>query len=583
MARLVAALILFGLCASAQTITPQNAAQVQVAWTYHHGENPPTRPAGNRLSFNATPVLAEGKLFIITPKGSAIALDPFTGKQLWKTARQGEARRSWGAAYSKGRLFFGTPDGKLLCLLARNGELLWETDLRAGLAPGHLSQNMPPTIFGDLVITGGELPEGTPQGPEGQIRAWRQSDGKLAWTFHTLPQDGEAGAETWAPGSRVGRTGVNVWGQCAASEADGVLYCPTGSPSFDFYGGDRKGANLYANSVVALDGKTGKLRWHRQLVHHDLWDYDLPAKPILLEVMQNKKPVPALVQVTKMGFVWFLDRRTGEPLFGAIEKPVPPSTAPGEEAWPTQPFPVKPQPLARIAFAEEDLNTLTPEWAKECRQLWESTGNSGIFAPWSKEKNTLMLPGTLGGGTWSGAGFDPARRLIFVNSNELGIVGKLTEKNGVWQRPSPGTHPRFATKDMVPCTLPPWNTLNAIDIDTGDVRWRVPLGELPQAKALGFANTGAYGLGGALALPGGVVFIGGTSDNTFRAFDAATGATLWQQPLAASVYATPSTYKDPKGREFVVVAAGGGGFFPGPLGDELIAFALPVSSLPAKP
>ncbi len=555
----------------AQQITPANVSKLEVAWRYQHGENPPQRPTNNRLSFNATPVLAEGKLLIVTPKGSAIALDPFTGKQIWKVARTGEARRSWGAAYSKGRLFFGTPDGKLICLLARNGEKLWEADLRAGLHPGHVSQNMPPTIFGDLVITGGEVPEGTPRGPEPLIRAWRTSDGKLAWEFHTIPRDGEPGADTWAPGSRQNRTGVNVWGQCAASEVEATLYCPTGSASYDFYGGDRIGANLYANSVLALDGRTGKLKWHRQLVHHDLWDYDLPAKPVLLNVGSR----PALVQVTKMGFIWFLDRRDGSPIFGLDERAVPESKIPGEKTWPTQPFPVRPQPLARTSLKPEDLNTLTPEWANECRGLYEQTGNAGIFEPWGKDKYTVLLPGTLGGGTWSGASHDVARHLIFVNSNELGIIGKMVEKDGYWTRVSPGKHARFATSDIVPCVAPPWNTLNAIDTNTGEIRWRVPLGELPQAKSKGFENTGAYGLGGSLALPAGVVFIGGTADQHFRAFDSSTGGLLWQFATKASVYATPMTYKDARGADYIAVAAGGGGFFDGPLGDELLAFRLP--------
>lgn len=573
MARFVATLILVCLACAGQRIDPQTAKQLTVAWRFAHGENPMERPSG-RLSFNATPVFAEGKLFVITPKGSAIALDPFSGRQLWKVARTGETRRSWGAAYSAGKLFYGTPDGKLICLLARNGEKLWETDLRAGQRAGHISQNMPPTIFGGLVVTGGEVPESTPQGPEGLIRAWRQSDGKLAWEFHTVPRDGEAGAETWAAGSRERRTGVNVWGQCASNEQEGVIYCPTGSASYDFYGGDRKGANLYANSVVALEGKTGKLRWHRQLVHHDIWDYDLPAKPVLFEVKRAGKSIPALAQVTKMGFVWILDRRTGEPVFGFEERTTSKSVVPGEETSPTQPFPLKPPPLSRTKFTEADLNTLTPEWASECRALYEKVGNSGIFEPWAKDRYTLILPGTLGGGTWSGAGLDVARRLIFVNSNELGNVGKMVEKDGSWMRASPGTHTRFATRDLVPCTMPPWNTLNAIDIDTGELRWRVPLGELPQARAKGFLNTGAYGLGGSLAMPGGVVFIGGAADSHFRAFNSATGAIVWDFEMKASVYATPMTYSGPKGMEYVVVAAGGGGFFFGPLGDELVAFTL---------
>jgi quinoprotein glucose dehydrogenase len=253
---------------------------------------------------------------------------------------------------------------------------------------------------------------------------------------------------------------------------------------------------------------------------------------------------------------------------------VPQSRVPGEEAWPTQPWPIAPAPLSRTRFEESDLNTLTPEWASECRALVEQSGNAGIFEPWGTTKYTIMLPGTLGGGTWSGGAYDAARRLLFVNSNELGIIGKMVERNGTWTRVSPGDHARFATKDMVPCTLPPWNTLNAIDVDTGAVRWRVPLGELPQAKAKGFSGTGAYGLGGSLSTSGGVVFIGGTADEHFRAFDATTGKEIWSQKLPASAYATPSVFRDARGRETVVVAAGGGSFFLGPMSDELIAFRL---------
>jgi quinoprotein glucose dehydrogenase len=558
----------------AESIQPTNIDRLEVAWRWSHGEKWEGRDQGRRPSFSATAVHAEGKLFIITPRATAVALDATTGKELWRVTRVGETRRSWGASYENGRLFFGTPDGKLLCLSSRDGKKLWEVDLRAGLAAGHLSQNMPPTLVSGLVITGGEVPEGTPQGPAGFIRAWRQSDGKHVWTFHTVPKDDDPAAKTWASGSRTNRTGVNVWGRCAAEASAGVVYCPTGSASYDFYGGDRKGENLYANSVVALEAKSGRLLWHKQLVHHDLWDYDLPAQPVLLDVRREGKSIPALAQVTKMGLVWFLNRRTGEAIFGEEERPFPQSRVPGEEAWPTQPWPLAPAPLSRTRFEESDLNTLTPEWASECRALVEMSGNAGIFEPWGTSKYTIMLPGTLGGGTWSGGAYDATRRLFFVNSNELGIAGKMVERNGTWTRVSPGTHARFATKDMVPCTLPPWNTLNAIDVDTGAVRWRVPLGELPQAKAKGFKGTGAYGLGGSLSTAGGVVFIGGAADEHFRAFDASSGKEIWTQKLPASAYATPMIFRDTQGRETVVVAAGGGSFFLGPISDELIAFRL---------
>ena len=575
MTRLAALLVAGALWG--QMITPATVNRLVVAWRFAHGElGPQDASTGRRPSFSATPLLAEGKLFVITPSGSAVALDPETGKVVWRYSTGLAPRRSWGASYRKGRLFFGTPDGRLLCLLARNGELLWQRNLRDGLASGHLSQNMPPFLIGDLVVTSGEVPEGVPQGPEAAIRAWRQSDGKPVWTFHTVPRDGEPGADTWAEGSRQNRTGVNVWGQCAADETEGVLYCPTGSASYDYYGGDRLGANLYSNSVLALAGKTGKLLWHKQLVHHDIWDYDLPAKPLLLDLKREGKTIPALVQVTKMGFLWFLDRRNGQAVFGEEERPAAASSVPGEKTSPTQPWPLRPPPLARTALREEDLNTLTPEWAAECRSLWEQLGATGIFAPWGTDKLTAIFPGTLGGGTWSGASFDPASRLLFVNTNELGAVGRIEKnKQGEWRRTTPNGNARFATKDGVPCQMPPWNTLNAIRVDTGEVEWRVPLGELPQAKAAGIDNTGAYGLGGSAVSAGGVVFIAGAHDGQFRAFDARTGKTLWTTKLPATAYATPLLYRGRDGREYVALAVGGGSFFSGPMADELIVWRLP--------
>lgn len=575
MAQNFAPLILLAASLAAQTITSANVQQLEVAWRFSHGELGPADPSsGRRPSFSATPILAEGKLFVITPTGSAVALDPDSGKVLWRWSSGLAPRRSWGASYAKGRLFFGTPDGHLICLLARNGELLWKRNLLDGLSPGHLSQNMPPFLIGDLVVTSGEVPEGVPQGPEAALHAWRQSDGSPAWTFHTIPQDGQPGADTWAPGSRKNRTGVNVWGQCAADEAAGILFCPTGSASYDYYGGDRHGSNLHANSVLALEGKTGRLLWAKQLVHHDIWDYDLPAKPVLLDLKRNGQTIPALVQVTKMGFLWFLDRRNGTAIFGEDERPAPASTAPGEQTWPTQPWPRKPAPLARTSFTEKDLNTLTPAWAAECRALYAQIGPSGIFAPWGTEKLTLIFPGTLGGGTWSGASFDPISRLLFVNANELGAVGKLEQnKQGEWRRTVPNGNARFATKDGVPCQLPPWNTLNAIHVDTGDTAWRVPLGELPQAKSAGIANTGAYGLGGSLALPNGLVFIAGSHDAHFRAFDSKSGKTLWQTELPATAYATPMSWTS-GGHEYIALAVGGGSFFPGPVTDQLIVWRI---------
>jgi quinoprotein glucose dehydrogenase len=596
---------------SLNQINRGNVTQLQRAWTYHTGEMALglVKPGSRVASFQSTPLVVDGVLYLSTPSNRVMAVDAETGAEIWQFDPQaGTGKRRFqshrGVAYWEGpssrgnekRILFGTFDARLIALDAATGKPCpdfgnaGEVDLQQGVAENWPRSNYgvtsPPAIYRNLVIMGAQVPEGPSKGPSGDVRAFDVRTGKLVWRFHTIPRPGEPGHDTWEGDSWQERTGVNVWSIMTVDVERGMIFLPIGSAAYDFYGADRKGKNLYANSLVALNASTGKLIWQYQMVHHDIWDYDLPAHPNLITVRHNGRTIPAVAQVTKMGLVFVLDRRTGKPLFPVKETIVQQSKVPGEATWPTQPLPVKPPALARYQpLTREEISKVTPESNKYCTELFNQVVSGGLYTPAGLDL-TLWFPGTLGGATWSGASFDPNTGYLYVNVNEIGAIGAMKPEGAgaetTYRRTSPwGAYARFWDQNEYPCQQPPWGTLNAVNLNTGEIAWRVPLGVVDELAAKGAPPTGTPNLGGSIVTAGGLVFIGGANDSRFRAFDAQTGKELWTAKLDASGHATPITFQSRKsGRQFVIIAAGGGGYFSKTYSDALVAFALPQSNHP---
>lgn len=677
-------------------ITPDNAHQLEVAWVYHSGDG----RSDNRSQIQCNPIIVGGTIYATTPALKLVALDAATGVEKWRFDPFKEQGADNAVGVNRGVVYWENESGcearilftagqGLYAVEASKGRLISEfgeagrKDLREGLgweaSQLYVLSNSPGAIYEDLLILGTRVSEGPGPSAPGHIRAYDVRDGSIQWVFHTIPQPGEFGYDTWPEDAwkRVG--GANAWSGISVDQERGWVFLPTGSPAFDFWGGDRHGSNLFGNCILALNARTGERIWHYQVVHHDLWDRDLPAAPNLVTVEHCGKRIDAVAQITKSGHVFVLNRETGEPLFPVEETPVPPSDLRGEQAWSTQPLPLKPPPFARQVFLESDITTISSEETEWVREKFKTIRTGLPFIPPS-EVGTVIFPGFDGGGEWGGAAFDPRSGILFVNSNEMPwiltmvdlessnqekqvefspgenvyrqfcsachgidrlgdpqkafpglaqvnekmnaaqIVELLNTGRGVMPSfgflsplekealaqflspsadsnderavartetkqknsnrkkdgSSPYTHTgynRFITPAGYPAIQPPWGQLNAINLNTGKIEWQVPLGSFQELDERGVPTTGTENYGGPAVTAGGVIFIGASKDEKFRAFDSQNGQVLFEHPLPAGGYATPSVY-EVAGRQYVVIAAGGGKMGTGS-GDAYVAFALP--------
>lgn len=658
-------------------INPGNLKYLELAWTYHSGD----AREGNRSNIECNPIIVNGMMYVTSPKLKLIALEPASGKEIWRfdpfiNAEATGVNRGvtyWTDGNSDKRILFSAGPfvyavdantGKLVNSFGDSGKI----DLRIGLGrdPAKLAvwSSSPAIIYKNLLIQGSALEESYTAAP-GFVRAYNVKSGKVEWTFNTIPQPGEFGYDTWEKDAYKEVGGANNWTGMSLDEDKGIVFIPLGSPAFDFYGGNRKGENLFGNCLLAIDAATGKRKWHYQLVHHDLWDYDLPAPPTLVTVLHNNVKTAAVAQVTKMGMVFLFDRTTGKPLFPIEERSVPKSNLLGEEAWATQPFPKKPLPLVRQHFSANDITTISDSANAFIKARISNSRMGSIFTP-PDTTGVVQIPGTRGGAEWGGASFDPETGVLYVNANELPLLLKMKPipvndetstlgekvftmnncamchganragtnvfppllnlgerlseaKAGTIIQKGKGQMPAFPNisgkekkalldflfdknhdlarsrknkeeknrqyryvnngwvqltdQDGYPGIKPPWGTLNAIDLNSGNILWQVPLGEYDALSKRGIPPTGTQNLGGMVITASGLVIIGATADEQLRIFDKRTGKQLWKYKLPAAGYATPSTYMV-NGKQYIVIAAGGGGKVGTPSGDSYVAFRL---------
>ena len=676
---------------SLKQIDKANVERLQVAWNYHTGDI-----RGNRSQIQCNPIIIDNVLYGTSPKIKLFALNAVTGGLLWEfdpdldfSPHPNRGVTYWRSGRDM-RIFF-TAGSLLFAINANTGKPVVTfgtegvTSLKKGLGPRsadlYVVSTTPGVIYKDLLIIGTRVSEGADAAP-GYIQAFNARTGNIEWVFHTIPKPSEFGYDTWPEDAYTRIGGANAWAGISLDEKRGVIYAPTGSASFDFWGGNRKGANLFANSVIAIKAETGERVWHYQTVHHDLWDRDLPAPPNLVSIRHNGKKVDAVAQITKSGYVFLLDRETGVPLFEVEERSVMKSDLKGEETWPTQPFPLKPPPFARQNFDQENITNISPEAYQYVRSIWATSRTGEQFIPPSTQ-GTIFFPGFDGGGEWGGAAFDPDTGILYVNSNEMPWIQHMVDlKQEIIVRPETnkikdigeriykancaichgqkrqgnrvGTYPalsnlkrrlskvntlatinkgkgfmpsfnqfstakkkallsylydenimrneadgknndwidalheelqefevpyshtgynRFLDQEGYPAVKPPWGTLNAIDLNRGEILWQVPLGELSELTQRGIPQTGTENYGGPVVTGGGLIFIAATKDEYIRAFDKDSGVELWKHQLPAGGYATPSVY-EVEGQQYIVIACGGGKMGT-KSGDIYISFSLP--------
>lgn len=603
-----------------------NVGQLKIAWTYRTGAEEVKAASSRNAAFESTPILVDGRLYLTTPYSRVIALDPATGTEIWTYDPQVSLDRRYSELTSRGvsawpdmddkrankgkiagfasrRIFVATIDARLIALDAATGKLISEfgengqVDLKRDvrmIEQGNYQVTSPPAIIGDLVVVGSSI--GDNRGVElerGVVRAYDAMTGNLRWSWDPIPKDAlDPARKTWAGESAMKTGAANAWSIISADPGRDLVFIPTSSPSPDYYGGERKGDNRHANSVVALQASTGKLVWSFQVVHHDIWDYDVASQPMLIDIKRNGRNIPAVAVGTKMGMIFILDRRTGKPVFPVEERPVPQTTVPGEMTSPTQPFPKFPRPLVPHQLKPEDAWGLNDQDRAWCRDQIASLRNEGIYTPPSLE-GTLAIPGNAGGMNWSGMSFDPTRSLLFTNTNHVPFKVKLIPRDEYNQMRETGAINRFKGEfgrqtgtpyvmyreplfapSGAPCYAPPWGKLTAVDLKTGEIRWDTPLGKIPQMALTGkAAEFGSVNLGGSMVTAGGLLFIAAAMDDKLRAVDVETGKVLWEGQLPASAQAAPMTYSA-GGKQFIVICAGGHGKLGTKRGDYVVAFAL---------
>ena len=578
-----------------------NVARLRRAWTFHTGSG----------RFAGSPMVVDGVMYFSAPNG-VYAIDAVTGKQIWKYVPEftepgggggggGLGRGTVNSAGTalRGPMYWPGGNGVAPRIYSTTSEGLAAIDAKTGtlvkgfgdngVLPG-VRPTSPPVFYRNVLIG-----QGGPEPGKGEtVKGWNIVTGRPAWTFYLKAQTGDPNRATWLNGSAESDATPDIWGVFTVDEERGILYVPVEKVGNDYWGGSNHGNNLYSDSLVALDALTGKMRWSRQLVHHDIWDYDIAAPPALIEVRRNGQVIPAVAQQTKMALLFIFHRETGEPIFGVEERPVPQTTAPGEWTSPTQPFPVKPPPLARNSIKRSELSKVTPEHQAFCEGLWDKykLSDSGPYTPWQVGQDIVVFPGAQGGGNWHGVAFNAPLGLIIAPVMTAGQWGHL-EPPGAGGRGGRGGNPPSNPNAPPPlnkrtpeghrfweptkrwsCTEPPWGELVAVNANTGDIAWHVPLGGFPELEAKGI-KTGTPVSGGTITTAGNLVFIGASIDGMFRAFDARDGRELWSDKLPAAAHGTPTTYMGRDGKQYVVVGANGGGFFGAPAGDEVIAYTLP--------